>query len=356
MADNLCGPSNALQNFQKHSTVDRTLQQDRLVHRPSPSQVCPTLCLPFSLSLHKANIFFQGFRSSPGPNAGLLDPEFEAFQAGRFPLESQSFQPQGFSYAPPPQQAGPSWANDFQQLNISGPHHQLQQQPLGQQAQPRHDTAGWHQDFAQQFAGLGKSVASDPRSAQMAGRSVPMYMQQNNGVSMYQNSFQPQQSAMAQQDQRAEELFDEEAFERAFQEAAESEQELTQKEQIELGQDIMIAESVDRLVNDQPPVDQVRLGADLIHDPSSESRNSPQEQEDPDALARTAAQLLDSVRHNQSNKFQNSQFLELMRQLRDREVMVEGDKIVGGGSSNGTTTGWDMEMMSDEAVKVAAPP
>jgi len=331
--EGLCGPSNALQNFQKHSTVDRTLQQDRLVHRPSPS---------------------QGFRSSPGPNAGLLDPEFEAFQAGRLPLESQSFQPQGFSYAPSPQQAGPSWANDFQQLNISGP--QLQQQPFGQQAQPRHDTAGWHQDFAQQFAGLGGSVASDPRSTQMAGRSVPMYMQQNNGMSMYQNSFQPQQSAMAQQDQRAEELFDEEAFERAFQEAAESEQELTQKEQIELGRDIMIAESVDRLVADQPPVDQARLGADLIHDPSSESRNSPQEPEDPDALARTAAQLLDSVRHNQSNKFQNSQFLELMRQLRDREVMVEGDKIVGGGSSNGTTTGLDMEMMSDEAVKVSAPP
>lgn len=39
MADALCGPSNALQNFQKHSSVDRTLQQDRLVGRHSPSQV-----------------------------------------------------------------------------------------------------------------------------------------------------------------------------------------------------------------------------------------------------------------------------------------------------------------------------
>jgi hypothetical protein len=41
MAHNLCGPSNALQNFQKHSTVDRTLQQDRFVSRQSPSQVRP---------------------------------------------------------------------------------------------------------------------------------------------------------------------------------------------------------------------------------------------------------------------------------------------------------------------------
>ena len=39
MADDMCGPSNALQNFQKHSTVDRTLQQDRFVSRYSPSQV-----------------------------------------------------------------------------------------------------------------------------------------------------------------------------------------------------------------------------------------------------------------------------------------------------------------------------
>jgi hypothetical protein len=40
MADALCGPSNALQSLQKHSSVDRTLQQDRLVGRHSPAQVC----------------------------------------------------------------------------------------------------------------------------------------------------------------------------------------------------------------------------------------------------------------------------------------------------------------------------
>lgn len=39
MGDALCGPSNALQNIQKHASVDRTLQQDRLISRQSPSQV-----------------------------------------------------------------------------------------------------------------------------------------------------------------------------------------------------------------------------------------------------------------------------------------------------------------------------
>lgn len=39
MGDALCGPSNALQNFQKHASVDRTLQQDRLTSRQPSSQV-----------------------------------------------------------------------------------------------------------------------------------------------------------------------------------------------------------------------------------------------------------------------------------------------------------------------------
>jgi len=42
MADALCGPSNPLQNLQKHTQVDRTLQQDRLVGARQPlNQVCP---------------------------------------------------------------------------------------------------------------------------------------------------------------------------------------------------------------------------------------------------------------------------------------------------------------------------
>lgn len=49
---------------------------------------------------------------------------------------------------------------------------------------------------------------------------------------------------------------------------------------------------------------------------------------DDDALAMTAGELLERVEDNQSDKFQNSQFLVLMRKLRDREVKVDGDKMV----------------------------
>lgn len=49
---------------------------------------------------------------------------------------------------------------------------------------------------------------------------------------------------------------------------------------------------------------------------------------DEDEMAATAGRLLERVADNTSEKFQNSQFLELMRRLRDREVRVEGDKMV----------------------------
>ena len=56
------------------------------------------------------------------------------------------------------------------------------------------------------------------------------------------------------------------------------------------------------------------------------------------------------MKDNQSDKFQKSQFLELMRQLRDREVTVEGDKIVGVQSEE------DSRGKGRDALEVAAAP
>lgn len=50
---------------------------------------------------------------------------------------------------------------------------------------------------------------------------------------------------------------------------------------------------------------------------------------DDDELARTAARLLESVEHDTGAKFQQSQFLSLMKKLRDREVVIDGSEIVG---------------------------
>ena len=53
-----------------------------------------------------------------------------------------------------------------------------------------------------------------------------------------------------------------------------------------------------------------------------------QSKNDADELSRTAGHLLDNLKNESSLKFQQSNFLALMRQFRDKEVRVEGDKIV----------------------------
>ncbi|KAL9052761.1 MAG: hypothetical protein Q9162_005181 [Coniocarpon cinnabarinum] len=64
-------------------------------------------------------------------------------------------------------------------------------------------------------------------------------------------------------------------------------------------------------------------------EPPRDSQQQQKSNTDVDAdLAHTAAVLLHSVSDNQSPKFQNSTFLCFMRQLRDHEVKVDGDKVV----------------------------
>ena len=54
MADAICGPSNPLQNFQKHTALDRTLQHDRLTagrHQEEVSSPCQSLISPVLIDI-----------------------------------------------------------------------------------------------------------------------------------------------------------------------------------------------------------------------------------------------------------------------------------------------------------------
>lgn len=68
--------------------------------------------------------------------------------------------------------------------------------------------------------------------------------------------------------------------------------------------------------------------SELLEQQPEQKRDESQLKNDDDEMAETAGRLLERVADNTSEKFQNSQFLELMRRLRDREVRVEGDKMV----------------------------
>ncbi|KAF8520423.1 hypothetical protein BU17DRAFT_89018 [Hysterangium stoloniferum] len=85
-----------------------------------------------------------------------------------------------------------------------------------------------------------------------------------------------------------------------------------------------------------------------------EEHASPQEQTQPcagaidaDELSRTAGLLVDTVKEETNPKFKNSAFLGLMRQLRDREMVVEGTTMV---TADGTT-GRAQDFFSSRDVK-----
>jgi hypothetical protein len=119
------------------------------------------------------------------------------------------------------------------------------------------------------------------------------------------------------------EQFDESAFEAAFEQARADMQELQETEVAPETESLAHEEAAPLLPTAQVH-EEIRIGSDTIlqteQDPLTRNR-------DADALAQTAGQLLDSVRHEQDQKFQQSNFLALMRRIRDREVQVEGDEF-----------------------------
>lgn len=307
MSDAVCGPSNPLQQFRKQTQLDRTLQQDRLSSRNSPS---------------------QGFRSIDAQPA-QLDPEFEAFQAGLPPAELQHFQhsllPHAFA-APP---AGPSWATDFQRLQISpspGPNgFQVAHSPEPGAV----SAAGWAHDFRTHLATPSprtQSVSPSPHAFQQRARF---------GLSGFQSQLAaPTQVDVVQAKGKApvEYSFDDAAFEQAFDQAK---QDLMHEvEPVQLAHGDSIIETTERedtgfadaLAKVDGAAREFSLQEERLRD--QEAQEQAQQREDDDAMAATAHELLEKVAHNQSDKFKNSQFLGLMRKLRDREVKVEGDKMV----------------------------
>lgn len=145
---------------------------------------------------------------------------------------------------------------------------------------------------------------------------------------MYDGGMTNDQFQQTQQTQPQEqaEIFDEEAFARAF-DAATTSEFATEEASLER-EEVLPVPSPVRIMTRDPALDQERIGADLIHDPDGSATQHDSLQQDADALSRTAGELLHKVQNDHSDKFQNSQFLQLMRQLRDKEVTVEGDKLV----------------------------
>lgn len=138
-----------------------------------------------------------------------------------------------------------------------------------------------------------------------------------------------------QPEMQVEDDFDEAAFDQAFESARSGMQQpqyqiLEQDivEQLRQSRQERSQESSVKSTEYQAWLDHSHIGSDRITDDAKKRDNEQDEQGDADELARTAGQLLENVSGDQSKKFQDSNFLSLMRQIRDKEVRVEGDKLV----------------------------
>ncbi|KAH9912276.1 hypothetical protein B0H21DRAFT_773928 [Amylocystis lapponica] len=77
--------------------------------------------------------------------------------------------------------------------------------------------------------------------------------------------------------------------------------------------------------------------AELLQQLQEPEQHSGPKAHNADELARTAGLLIETVRHETNPKFQNSEFLGFMRQVRDGDVVVDGNQIVQRDDALGNT-------------------
>lgn len=255
------------------------------------------------------------FRSQ-NSNAGTLDPEFNAFEAGVAVPPLPDVQHPLFNQAGPhirnfPQNENTGWASDFQKLQLSDPAYSAPQ-PQFQIEDPRHvNLRGWQSEFMH-----GQHL---PPAQQQESQAPSFQGNHNNSLAFMNNRMVhgipalPGTPQTLNQATRPEETFDESAFEAAFDQA---------RAEVEMQGNNTVQDPEQTNVGDE---EQLKIGSDTIpHVENSDTTNS---NDNSDELARTAGHLLDSISHDQSQKFKDSNFLALMRRIRDREVRVEGDQF-----------------------------
>ena len=289
------------------------------------------------------------------------------------------------------QQPLPAWASDFQKLNIndvgSSP---LPSSSFRHEAPLQRTVQGdWHQEWQAKQAQKGQGGSGGVRlptslaQAQSTFRGMGWQQHPHLGSRFGVPVPGTQLSPIAQQkqaEQNGETMFNEEAFERAFEaatlEVSKSEAEFVRQapqnghatvdvsshskvsnttdfdfdaflrnrdeEAMEdfnvhdplhnAHQNLLDDFDFDSFLSGYPPDfglhDKLSSKtARMDHQPEQQRGNLSSNQ-DADELSRTAGELLEKVQYEQNHKFRESKFLALMRQLRDKEVRVEGDRMV----------------------------
>ncbi|TCD71584.1 hypothetical protein EIP91_007331 [Steccherinum ochraceum] len=281
-----CGPVNPLQGLSKQFDRDRGIQQDQFgAGRAGPSrETFRSQYHPSPAVNQDASRFFSDTtaRASPGFATGNTTYDMSALHASLPPLQSPTYAQPATPHAP----AAP-WAKDF-----------LQQQPqiVGPASAPPELHAERQQSThtplvaGAQHTQLGM-MQWTPASSVIANGFVPMQMA----------GFGGQQSVLHQQ------------------------QTSSQTNVVDWDKEFQSHEATSSTIVTETDTEQALQDAQVA---------SSIQAQDGDELARTAGLLVETVQHEENPKFKNSAFLGLMRQLRDREMVVEGNQMVKSAESS----------------------
>lgn len=272
-----CGPSNAIQNLNKHTQRDTSLQHQRLQQATGGSSV-------------------QQFRQGKQHIDPRLNNEFQQFNSGgdfasSF-MNQMHIQPKVQHHHPvqQQQQQNGGWVNDFSNLSIQQTPQaksDWQQQFMQQNQNVTHHHQHQHQPQVQQsnFQQMTPNYALG-NSYQMRSNVVPM------ASPVFQNQSEHQQSHKLEEEQRR--------FENEF---ALIEKHLAAEQQQQQQEEVNTQEvDIDNIAKEK--------------------------------FAETARLVEDTIKSKtyddfeMKKKFENSQFLKLMSSIGNRKVELEGDKLV----------------------------
>ncbi|KAI0374062.1 TPR-like protein [Pilatotrama ljubarskyi] len=279
-----CGPSNPLQGLSKQFDRDRGIQQDQF-------------------SAGRAGASKETFRSQYSPAPGVNQ------DAARF-----------FSTSPSPAPAlstAPSF--DLSALHRSLPASHLQT-PVHMQSSAQTPTlqagpAAWAADFLQQQPGSSASLIQVGKALER--QATPMAVEQDMSP-MMQNTpgaFMPSMAWNSPMNMNATQFSPMTGVQQGTSQIQPPQIDAAKWDQEFRSQELSLNSANSTASAPAAPV-------------AAERTEAASRAHEADELARTAGVLLDTVQGETNPKFKNSAFMGLMRQLRDREVILEGNDFV----------------------------
>lgn len=276
-----CGPSTALQNLNKHAQRDNSLQHQRHQHPQQQGasihqfrqgqQVDSRLNADFK-QFNSGNDFANSFMNQMNIKPSMQQHQHQQHQHQQH--QQQQHQQQH-------QHQQPAWVNDFSNLSIQQQHQHLNQQ------QNQGAKSDWHQQFMQQQQ--PNTLQHQSNFQQMTPNyAMGSYQMRNTATTMtpmFHNQTEHQQQHKLEEEQRAlEKQFD--MIEKQLQNESVTTEENTNQDEAK--------EEFARIAR----------------------------------KAETSMKTIDSHDSEMNEKFQNSQFLKLMSSIGNRQVELEGDKLV----------------------------